>query len=279
MPMSSGPVSGSTNITSVPAPTDSGVCAISPSDLVGYVGNLINRVKDLEQKVAELQAGNVEVNQLSDLSQQVGWVGGITYAGVSGWTQTEYGTLIPPPGFSLVGSQFTLSDGNQYTGVSVDENGVIQFGFTATGAVTGASAPARNYVTFNTLTGSSGGLLDFGAISSTAGTFYTWDGADTITIVEKGVYAYNLILKGSSADVNDTESFHMSQPFGYPFTFTVGDWAGVVDEDNKFFIGGTNIGVIDTVPCTLEIQWIGTDDATATFGNSAFTIVKLCGIA
>ena len=30
--------------TPAPAPTDSGICAISPSDLVGYTGNLINRV-------------------------------------------------------------------------------------------------------------------------------------------------------------------------------------------------------------------------------------------
>lgn len=81
-----------------PAPTDSGVCAISPSDLVGYVGNLINLVKDLEQRVIELESGNIEANQLSDISQQVGWVSGVTYMGVPGWTQTSYGTLIPPTG-------------------------------------------------------------------------------------------------------------------------------------------------------------------------------------
>ena len=132
-----------------PAPTDSGVCAISPSDLVGYVGNLINLVKDLEQRVIELESGNIEANQLSDLSQQVGWVDGITYMGIEGWTQTEYGTLIPPPGFTFLGNGLTLSDGNTYQAVVMDEDGVLQFGFgqtTSDGtftAMTGASLPGR----------------------------------------------------------------------------------------------------------------------------------------
>lgn len=129
-----------------PVPTDSGICAISPSDLVGAVGNLINEVKLLRQEVEELKAGNIEANQLSDLSQQVGWVGGITYMGIDGWTQTEYGTLIPPPGFTLLGNGVTMSDGNTYSAVVYDEDGVLQYGFgqvTSDGtftAVTGASS-------------------------------------------------------------------------------------------------------------------------------------------
>src|ERR1043165_9887846 len=87
--------------TSGISPTDTGVGSISPSDLVGYTGNLINQVRDLQQRVAELEAKITQANQLSDFSQQVGWVGGITYMGTSGWKQTEYGTLIPPPGVTL----------------------------------------------------------------------------------------------------------------------------------------------------------------------------------
>jgi hypothetical protein len=30
------------------------------------------------------------------------WIGDITYAGIPGWTQTEYGTLIPPPGIDFM---------------------------------------------------------------------------------------------------------------------------------------------------------------------------------
>lgn len=124
---------------STPTTTDSGVCAISPSDLVGYTGNALNRLKELEQRVAELEAKNTEVNQLSDLSQQVGWVGNVTYMGQPGWTQTEYGTLIPPPGVSLSSLGFLMSDGNTYPFVVMDENGVLQYGFTATGGIGGAS--------------------------------------------------------------------------------------------------------------------------------------------
>lgn len=141
-----------------PAPTDSGVCAISPSDLVGYTGNLINRVNELEQRIAELEAGNIEVNQLSDLSQRIGWVDGITYMGVEGWTQTSYGTLIPPPGFTFLGNGLTLSDGSTYQAVVMDEDGVLQFGFGQTTSdgtftpITGAIAPGKFASIKNTTT-------------------------------------------------------------------------------------------------------------------------------
>ena len=137
--------------TPAPAPTDSGICAISPSDLVGYTGNLINRVEQLEQRIAELEAKNVEANQLSDLAQQVGWVDGITYMGVPGWTQTSYGTLIPPPGFTLLGSGLTMSDGNQYQAVVYGEDGELIYGFGQTTSdgtftpVVGSMASGTNF--------------------------------------------------------------------------------------------------------------------------------------
>ena len=120
-----------------PIGTAGSVCAISPSDLVGTVDNLITRIERIEQILMQIASANVWANQLSDLSQQVGWLGGITYMGVPGWTQTEYGTLIPPPGFTLLGNGITLSDGNTYSAVVMDENGVLQFGFTPIGAVEG----------------------------------------------------------------------------------------------------------------------------------------------
>src|SRR3989337_3997815 len=126
--------------------TDTGVCSISPADLVGYTGNALNRIKSLEQRVAELEAAIIRVNQLSDISQQVGWVGNVIYMGVEGWTQTEYGTLIPPPGVSFSTLGFTLSDGNTYPFVVMDENGVLQYGYTATGGVSGALAGGANSV-------------------------------------------------------------------------------------------------------------------------------------
>lgn len=76
-------------------------CSISPSDNVGIIENFLHRIEELEKVVSQLSASNILANQLSDLSQQIGWVGGITYMGIEGWTQTEYGTLIPPAGVSL----------------------------------------------------------------------------------------------------------------------------------------------------------------------------------
>lgn len=91
MPIYNDPIGGTTG----------SVCSVSPSDIVGQVDNLISRVEELEQRVNELSGQNVEANQLSDISNQVGWVYGVTYMGVEGWTQTQAGTLIPPEGFTV----------------------------------------------------------------------------------------------------------------------------------------------------------------------------------
>lgn len=113
--------------------TAGSVCAISPSDTTAVLNNFMTRIEELEKAVTQLLATNIMANQLSDLSQQVGWVGNVTYMGLDGWTQTEYGTLIPPPGFSILGNGLTLSDGSTYNAVYYDENGVLQFGFQAGG--------------------------------------------------------------------------------------------------------------------------------------------------
>jgi hypothetical protein len=48
-----------------------------------------------------------------------GWTGSVTYIGIDGWTQTEYGTLIPPFGFSHEDTEFSA--------VAIDSEGVVQF--------------------------------------------------------------------------------------------------------------------------------------------------------
>lgn len=123
----------------VPPNGGSGFCSVSPSDLAWNTGNALNRLAELEQRVAELEAKVTEASQLSNISGQVGWVGGVTYMGIPGWTMTEYGTLIPPPGMSLSSLGIKLSDGNTYNAVWMDENGVLQYGFTTTGQFVGAS--------------------------------------------------------------------------------------------------------------------------------------------
>ena len=141
MPVGSGPGPGT------PPPTDAGVCAISPSDLVGFVGNALSRIKELEQRVAELEAANVEANQLSDISQQVGWVGGVEYMGMPGWTQTEYGSLIPPPGVSLSMLGIfppTIAGGTPNQLVIYDNDGNLVFGADADGQLSGTMASSSN---------------------------------------------------------------------------------------------------------------------------------------
>jgi hypothetical protein len=125
--------------------TASSICAISPSDLVGTLGNLITRIEQLEFQLSQVVGANLHTEQLSNISEQVGWVYGVEYMGIPGWTQTEYGTLIPPAGFTLLGSGMTLSDGNTYSAVVMDENGVLQYGFTTDGQITGSASVASVY--------------------------------------------------------------------------------------------------------------------------------------
>lgn len=76
-------------------------CFIGGADESGELLSLQQRVARIEAQITLLLGGNVSAAQLSDLSQQVGWVTGITYMGQPGWTRTEYGTLIPPAGWTL----------------------------------------------------------------------------------------------------------------------------------------------------------------------------------
>lgn len=102
----------------IPGAGNSGsICSVSPSDLAGQVDNLLSRIDDLEQTVAELLSQNVSANQLSDLSRQAGWLTGVTYLGVEGWTQTAAGTLIPPVGLAL-SSVGILPGGAQTSGIN-----------------------------------------------------------------------------------------------------------------------------------------------------------------
>jgi hypothetical protein len=138
--------------------TASSICAISPSDLVGTIDNLITRIEKLESTLSQVLGANLHAETLSELSQQVGWVYGVEYMGIEGWIQTEYGTLIPPPGFTIASGGITLSDGSTYQAVVMDENGVLQFGFGETtsdgtfNAVAGAMAPGANVATLYTNT-------------------------------------------------------------------------------------------------------------------------------
>jgi len=127
------------------------MCSTSPFDQQSQIDNLIDRVEELERIISEVLGVNIHADQLSDISQQVGWVYGITFMGTPGWIQTASGSLIPPPGFSLMGPDggMLLADGNYYYGASVDSDGALQFGFTASGGVAGALADTWNTAAAN----------------------------------------------------------------------------------------------------------------------------------
>ncbi len=265
---------------------DSGVCAISPSDLVGYTGNALNRIKDLEQRVTELEAANVQVNQLSDLSQQVGWVGGVEYMGTAGWTQTEYGTLIPPAGVSFSSLGFTLSDGNTYPFVVMDENGVLQYGFTATGGVGGAAVAGK----LNTYTGA-----DQITYSTTPGTVRPFTGH----IIEEDDSLVSSISGGGEITLTSTGFYLVgwSVQVQYPsgagadktFISGVGNGSGwytgmyqtlEATGGNTYNQVGTAIFRNDGSPNSffLQVADTGTASGTRTVDLGSFYIIKLRGI-
>jgi hypothetical protein len=120
-----------------------GVCWSGGADEASEIESLKERVAKLERALQYVLGQDISAGQLSDISQNAGWIYGVEYMGVEGWTKTNAGTLIPPAGFSLSGSglfkmyDFCTGEQQDYQGVSVDENGVIQFGFKPTGEVCG----------------------------------------------------------------------------------------------------------------------------------------------
>jgi hypothetical protein len=174
-------------------------CRISPADEVGIIENLLERIRKLETEVARMKSGDIQVNQLSDLSQQVGWVGGVTYLGTEGWTRTEAGTLIPPPGWSLSGAGLLMSDGTPYQGVVMDENGVLQFGWMTDGTLGGAKVEqwdagatpggALDYARVEYNAGQVGGAADYSTFRGPSMTLNTLSDTQLIVnITQAGLY-------------------------------------------------------------------------------------------
>lgn len=186
----------------VPSGTAGSMCAISPSDQVGIIDNLLTRIEKLEFALSQVLGANLHANTLGDLSSQVGWVYGVEYMGIPGWIQTEYGTLIPPAGFTLSGSGIQLFNSctgefEDYQAVVMDENGVLQFGATRAGNLCGEKVQQWNEA-------SVGSLADY-AISkyryNTSPTRYnssrgitistqvpSGDGVASFTVTQAGVY-------------------------------------------------------------------------------------------
>ena len=143
-------------------------CPVSPSDMVGTINNLMSRIEQLEQDMAELKAQNTTAAQLSDFANAAGWIDNVTYLGMPGWTQTPSGTLIPPAGFSLspILDDALARDQLGYSGVSAGVFSWAQLTINASGgAITSISElyDSNNIVSVSspTVTITTSGLYGF----------------------------------------------------------------------------------------------------------------------
>jgi hypothetical protein len=160
--------------------TASSICAISPSDTASTIGNLLERIEALELALSQVLGANLHANTLGDISSQVGWVYGVEYMGIPGWIQTEYGTLIPPAGFTLSGSGIQLFNSctgefEDYQAVVMDENGVLQWGASAAGNLCGAKVEEWNDAAANAVN------QDYAHVSWLAGTGDLYNGTRGVT--------------------------------------------------------------------------------------------------
>ena len=177
--------------------TASSVCTISPADNEAIINNLIARIEKLEFDLSQVLGANLHSNTLGDLSSQVGWVYGVEYMGVPGWIQTEYGTLIPPPGFTLSGSGMQLYNSctgefEDYQAVVMDSDGVLRWGATAAGNLCGTkveewdnAASTIGNTHFASLEPSYTASNGITVVSNNMGTSYA---TSEITIAEAGYY-------------------------------------------------------------------------------------------
>lgn len=168
-----------------------GICIPSPTDRLSEIDNILDRLTAIEETLAQILSGDIHVNQISDIATQLGWVE-VEYLGQPGWYQTEYGTLVPPPGFTFLGSGMTLSDGNTYQAVTYDSDGVLQFGFQTDGQVTGASAGGTtgNYIDYGWHNGNLSTYGNGGTVSTDSGETWrdTGNGGILITGMSPGEY-------------------------------------------------------------------------------------------
>jgi hypothetical protein len=181
-----------------PTTSAGGLCVTGGADEATQIRSLTERVAKLEQALQYMLGEDISASQLSDISQNAGWVTGITYMGTPGWTRTAAGTLIPPAGFSLSGSglfsmyDFCTGAQKDYQGVVMDEDRVLQFGFTPLGEMCGEKVQAWDTAATNAtpdygFKALNGGTetrnVSFGAIDSSVSS-----GGLTVTVTNGGIW-------------------------------------------------------------------------------------------
>lgn len=129
------------------------MCWVSPADQAGTIDNLMSRVAKLEETIALLTGGDVSANQLADITPKAGVLTDLTAVSsnaAGGWITDGSFT-----GVAISTLGWKMSDGNSYPIVQMVD-GVLQYGFKASGGVGGASSVA-----------STGQVIGYGASNST----------------------------------------------------------------------------------------------------------------
>lgn len=119
-----------------PVESNSSVCWAGPSDQVGTLYSLTQRVANLEVALARLLGYDLTGLNASDMFEHLGliggeWVNGNGLPPGAGWTSD--GTFT---GVAISTLGWTMSDGNQFPVVTMVD-GVLQFGFNTNGTVGG----------------------------------------------------------------------------------------------------------------------------------------------
>jgi hypothetical protein len=270
--------------------TASSICAISPSDLVGTIDNLISRIEKLESTLMQVLGANLHAETLSELSQQVGWVYGVEYMGIEGWIQTEYGTLIPPPGFTIASGGLTLSDGSTYQAVVMDENGVLQFGFGETtsdgtfNAVTGASVTGSSYLiaqpTTNTLTSFRPTLSTVHSAGTGIAVVDSGFTTNKIELNEAGLYSVDVNFVCLSSSGSGTSIMFATVGDGGlgQVSFEVEDWVQRTVQINCGFNLSFLVPVYTANTTSFEISFSGVSNLGA-FDACMVSVAKIAGKA
>lgn len=123
---------GETNATHTGA--TGGLCTISTSDTVGLIDNLLVRMQNLERVLELLTGMNISTSSIDQISANLGTMTNATIINAArGWTTA--GTFT---GVAISTLGWTMSDGCSFPIVTVDEEGVLQFGLSDCGEVVGA---------------------------------------------------------------------------------------------------------------------------------------------
>lgn len=198
--------------------TTSSVCSISPSDEKAILGNLNNRVSDIERFLSQLVAADVHANNLAELSTDLGNVLNGTlmlpYSPNSPWAGPG-GTIPVPDGYTgsvINGNVISMWNNGVFSvqmvggaspSVEVSGSPVVT---TATQGVTDyitLKINAQNYNTWQTTNN-----FDFSSVVVNQGTSFTWDSHTKIS------FPAGLYWSGGSAAIELINTGEYSISYG-----------------------------------------------------------------